>query len=274
MSEFQVAYIPVGVPTFHLESAQVEFEKSIKTISAITEDGVYPDKMLLSIDDLCSFLDTIDPGLIILQNITFANSAYAGEVLKRFSCPVLLWTLREPVIDGGRLRLNSLTGAYSAANALMSFRDGNFEYIFGGPDEENVQAKIQAAVKAARLKQDLTKLKMASVGHTPQGFGFGRALDIDMLHTFGVTLDSIEARELIDQAKAYTDEECEEYLKEMKGCTVGLEKTPDQNRKDFARLCKAYKDYVVNNHIGALSSRCWPDFFTAFGTPVLSLIHI
>lgn len=272
MSEFQVAYIPVGVPTFHLESAQVEFEKSIKTISAITEDGVYPDKMLLSIDDLCSFLDTIDPGLIILQNITFANSAYAGEVLKRFSCPVLLWTLREPVIDGGRLRLNSLTGAYSAANALMSFRDGNFEYIFGGPDEENVQAKIQAAVKAARLKQDLTKLKMASVGHTPQGFGFGRALDIDMLHTFGVTLDSIEARELIDQAKAYTDEECEEYLKEMTGCTVGLEKTPDQNRKDFARLCKAYKDYVVNNHIGALSSRCWPDFFTAFGTPVCAVL--
>ena len=57
----------------------------------------------------------------ILQNITFANAAYASEVLKRFSCPVLLWTLREPVIDGGRLRLNSLTGAYSAGNALAAF---------------------------------------------------------------------------------------------------------------------------------------------------------
>ncbi len=135
-----------------------------------------------------------------------------------------------------------------------------------------MKAKLQAAVKAAKLKQDLTQLKMASVGHTPQGFGFGRALDIDMLNTFGVTLDSIEARELIDQAKAYTDEDCEEYLKEMKGCTVGLEKTPDQNLKDFARLCKAYKDYVVNNNIGALSSRCWPDFFTAFGTPVCAVL--
>ena len=27
MSDFQVAYIPIGVPTFHLESAQKEFEK-------------------------------------------------------------------------------------------------------------------------------------------------------------------------------------------------------------------------------------------------------
>ncbi len=272
MKKFQVAYIPIGVPTFHLESAQVEFEKSIKTISSVTETGVYPDKMLLSMDDLSAFLDTIDPGLIILQNITFANSAYASEVLKRFSCPVLLWTLREPVIDGGRLRLNSLTGAYSAANALMSFRDGNFEYIFGGPEEETVKMKIAATVKAAELKMKLTQLKMASVGHTPQGFGFGRALDIDMLNVFGVTLDSIEARELIDQAKSYTDEECEEYLKEMSRCTIGLECTPEEKRNDFARLCKSYKEYVVSNHIGALSSRCWPDFFTAFGTPVCAVL--
>ena len=98
---FQVAYIPIGVGTFHLESAQIEFDKSIKLLSSLTEDGVYPDKMLLTLDDLNQFLDTIHPDLIVLQNITFANAAYASEVLKRFTCPVLLWTLREPVIDGG-----------------------------------------------------------------------------------------------------------------------------------------------------------------------------
>lgn len=122
MTKFQVAYVPVGVPTFHLESAQKEFEKSIDLLNTITDAAIVPDKMLLSIQDLTNFLDTIEPSLIILQNITFANAAYASEVLKRFSCPVLLWTLREPVIDGGRLRLNSLTGAYSAGNALAAFR--------------------------------------------------------------------------------------------------------------------------------------------------------
>ena len=85
MSKFQVAYIPVGVPTFHLESAQIQFEKSIELIQSLTPDGVYPDKMLLSIEALDAFLDTINPDLIILQNITFANAAYPSEVLKRFS---------------------------------------------------------------------------------------------------------------------------------------------------------------------------------------------
>lgn len=272
--KFQVAYIPIGVPTFHLESAQVEFDKSIRLISSLTEDGVYPDEMLLSMDSLSSYLDTINPGLIILQNITFANAAYAGEILKRFTCPVLLWTLREPVIDGGRLRLNSLTGAYSAGNALCAFRDGEFEYMFGSPEEEEIAASLKAAISAARVKHQLRDLKMASIGHTPQGFGFGRALDAELLHAFGVTLESIEARELIDKAKAYTDEECQSYLEEAGTMMVGLDQTPEKNVKDFARLYKAYKDYVDENHIGALSSRCWPDFFTSFGTPVCSVLAL
>lgn len=272
MNKFQVAYIPVGVPTFHLESAQLEFEKSIQLISGLTTDGIYPEKMLLSIDDLCTFLDHINPSLIILQNITFANSAYASEVLKRFSCPVLLWTLREPVIDGGRLRLNSLTGAYSAGNTLMSFRDGNFEYIFGSTQEQRVITKINATIQAAKLKQQLKELKLSAIGHTPQGFGFGRALDIDMLKVFGVTLESIEVRELINNAKSFSDEECESFLQETKDHTIGLEQTPEKNVRDYARLYKAYKDYVIDNKIGAISSRCWPDLFTSYGTPVCAVL--
>lgn len=274
MSKFQVAYLPVGVPTFHLESAQVEFEKSIKMLSALTKDGIYPDQMLLSIEDLNAFLDLIHPELIILQNITFANGAYAAEVLKRFTCPVLLWTLREPVIDGGRLRLNSLTGAYSAGNALYAFRDGRFEYVFGSPEEEEVIKSVSAVICAARIKNSLSTLKMAAVGHTPQGFGFGRALDLELLKTFGVTLSSIEARELIGKAKGYSEEECQPCLAEAKADMTGLEQIPDDNVRDFARLYKAYKDYVTEHEIGALSSRCWPDFFTEFGTPVCSVLSM
>ncbi len=111
MKKFEVAYIPVGVPTFHLESAGKEFEKSIALLRSVTEDVKVPDEMLLSLDLLKEFMKDLHPDLIVLQNITFANSAYVSEVLAAFACPILLWTLREPVIDGGRLRLNSLTGA-------------------------------------------------------------------------------------------------------------------------------------------------------------------
>lgn len=272
MTRFQVAYVPIGVPTFHLESAQKEFEKSISLIQSFCSDAAVPQEMLLSIDKLNGFLDSINPDLIILQNVTFANAAYAGEVLKRFECPLLLWTLREPVIDGGRLRLNSLTGAFSAANTIKQFRKEPFEYIFGSPEELNVQDKVKAVIAAAKLKKTMKGIKLSAVGHTPQGFGFGRALDAEMLKTFGVTLECIEARELIDKAKSFSDEDIKPFLEDASKRMNGLENTPEKNRMDFARLYKAYKDYCDSGNVKALASRCWPDFFTAFGTPVCAAL--
>ncbi len=273
--EFQIAYLPIGVPTFHLESAGNEFQKSAELLTSICAGTRVPGEMLLSVDKLNDFMDTLDPDLIILQNITFANAAYAQEVLHRFpNVPIVLWALREPVIDGGRLRLNSLTGAYSAANTIRRFREEPVNFIFGAPGEEKVQKYLTAAVKAAKLRLSLRSLKLAAIGHTPQGFGFGRALDAEMLDTFGVRLLSIEARELIEKAKSYTDEECLQYLEDAQNRTVGLEKTPERNRKDFARLYRAYDEYVRANNIGALCSRCWPDFFTSFGTPVCTVLGV
>lgn len=274
MKDFKAVYIPVGVPTFHLESAQEQFDKSVKLLRSIEADFVCPDKMLLSIDDLRAYLESCQPDFIVFQNLTFANSAYISQVLSRFDCPFLLWTLREPVIDGGRLRLNSLTGAYSAANALRAFDDRAFEYLFASPDEERAEKVIRGCVQAAQVKKAMGSLKMAAVGHTPQGFGFGRALDAELMNVFGVELEAIEARELIDIAKGYSDDECREYLDKSACAMCGLEKTPEHNLKDYARLYKAYSDYVREKGIGALASRCWPDFFTAFGTPVCSVLSM
>ena len=272
--DFCSVYIPVGVPTYHLETAQDQFARSCAMLRTVDADIVCPDEMLLTLDKLRAFLAGKNPDLIVFQNLTFANAAYMSEVLRRFDCPVLLWTLREPVIDGGRLRLNSLTGAYSAANALSNFNGRAFQWCFGAPEEEAVIAAVKAAVAAARVKKAMRGLTMAAIGHTPQGFGFGRALDSELMNVFGVELESIEARELIDMAKGYTDEDCAAYLAESESCTCGLDKTPENNRLDHARLLKAYTDYVETHHIGALASRCWPDFFTSFGTPVCTVLSM
>ena len=270
---FNYLYIPIGVPTFHLESAQKEFEKSISLLKSIDEGAVVPDEMLLSIDKLNAFVEGKNPDLIIVQNVTFANGAYISEVLRKINSPVLLWTLREPVIDGTRLRLNSLTGAYSAANALSSF-GRPFEYVFGSPDEESVKAKVKSTVAAAKVKKALKSLNIAQIGHTPQGFGFGRAQDMEIMTAFGANLISIEARELIDKAKAYSDDEINAYITDAESRINGLDSIDEKNVLDFARLYKAYDEFVKENNVGALSSRCWPDFFTAFGTPVCSVLGI
>lgn len=272
---FQVLYVPIGVGTYHMETAHDQFERSKALLSSLSDSVIFPDDILLTVDALAGYLTGKKPDLVVLQNITFANAAFASEVLKRFSCPIVLWTLREPVVDGTRLRLNSLTGAYSAANAICAFREnGKFEYVFGAPEEDKVRSEISAVIRAAQVKVAMSKLKLSAIGHTPQGFGFGRALDAEIMKNFGVTLEAIEARELIEKAKSYTAEDCATELEEAKSAVVGLEKMPEKNIADFARLYKAYKTYVAENGIGAISSRCWPDFFVSYGTPVCMVLSL
>ena len=62
MHPFTPVYIPVGVPTFHLESAQDQFERSIRVLKSIDEGFVCPEEMLLSLDKLRAYLDSAAAG--------------------------------------------------------------------------------------------------------------------------------------------------------------------------------------------------------------------
>ena len=276
MSDFCPLFAPVGVGTFHMETAHAFFQESSKLLQEIDPEILIPEDILLSVDRLKAWLKGKTPDLIIFQNNTFANAAYMAEVLRTTDCPVLLWTLREPKGDGGRLRLNSLTGAYSAANIYREMRDGAPLYVFGSPEEASVRTEIEAAVRAARLRKELRSLRVAAVGQTPQGFGFGRALDQDLASVFGAELLSVEVRELIDRAKGFSPEDSKAYLEKSALSMTGLDKTPEKNLIDYGRLYRAYDEFVKENGIGALASRCWPDLFTSYGTPncaVLSMLN-
>ena len=274
MKDFKPVYIPVGVPTFHLESAGDLFERSVKILRSIDPDFTVPDDMLLSVDAMSEYISDLCPDLIVFQDLTFANAAYMTEVVSRFDCPVLLWTLREPVIDGTRLRLNSLTGAYSAANAMRLSGRTDYEYVFGSPEEDAVISKIKACVKAAEIRKEMRGLRLASVGEPPQGFGFGRAHESELKAVFGADIVSITVSEMIERARSYTDEESMPYMERSRELTAGLDKTPEKNLKDHARLYKAYSEYVRENGIDALASRCWPDYFTEYGTPVCAVLSM
>ena len=268
---FRTIYIPVGVPTFDQNAAGDMLKRSAALLGSLDPEIDVPDGLLLGADKVSAFTDGKTVDLAVIQNVTFANGAYTAEALRKLDCPVLLWTPEEPVADTGRLKLNALTGAFSAANMLTAF-GRPFCYVYGSPEDPATRKELAAVFAAARVRKQLKELNVLQIGHTPQGFGFGRALDGELQAAFGCNITSIEARELIDKAKSFTDEACAPYLDKAKACIRGLDKIDEKNVRDFARLYKAYDEYVRDNAIGALSSRCWPDFFTSFGTPVCAVL--
>ena len=268
---FRTVYLPVGVPTFDQTAAADMLQRSAALLREIAPDIDVPEGLLLGADKVASFTDGKDADLAVIQNVTFANGAYTAEALRKLDCPVLLWTPEEPAADTGRLKLNALTGAFSAANTLTAF-GRPYCYVYGSPNDRQTKKELTAVFTAARVRKQLKELNVLQVGHTPQGFGFGRALDAELTSVFGCAVTSIEARELIDKAISFTDEDAAPYLEKAKKCICGLDHINEANVRDFARLYKAYDEYVKDNRVGALASRCWPDFFTSFGTPVCAVL--
>ncbi|MBQ7601463.1 MAG: fucose isomerase [Lachnospiraceae bacterium] len=276
MSGFCPLFVPAGVGTFHMETAHAFFHTSSELLKQIDPAFLIPDDILLSVDLLEEWLRDKHPDLVVFQNNTFANAAYMETVLRETDCPVLLWTLREPKGDGGRLKLNSLTGAYSAANMHYEKRGCAPLYVFGSPDEEAVRDTIRTVVRAARLRKEMQSLRMAAVGEPPQGFGFGRALEKELKAVFGASLISVPLPQILDRAKSFSPEDGRAYLEKSALLMNGLDRTPEKNLVDYGKLYKAYHEFVTENEIGALASRCWPDLFTEYGTPncaVLSMLN-
>ena len=61
MKTFQVAYVPVGVPTFHLESAGKLFEASAALLREYTDNVAGPEEMLAYLD--------IEPGAVSVMGL-------------------------------------------------------------------------------------------------------------------------------------------------------------------------------------------------------------
>ena len=274
MREFTVAYVPIGVPTFDMDAAGAAFEASKNLLSELTDGLAAPEGILLGADAVEAFLAPLAPDLVVVQNLTFANAAYIERVLRLTDAPLALWALREPASGGGRLKLNSLTGAFSAANTLRRARKEPVQFVFGAPEDASAREKLRAVIGAARIRRELRESRIGIVGRPPEGFGFGEADEGELSEVFGVRLTHIEAEAIMDAARAIPEGDAETALAALSSRLRGLEAIPRENRIGFARLYLAYRDFAAERDIGFLASRCWPDFFTAYGTPVCAVLSL
>lgn len=269
-----IVYVPLARKTFFLESAEENLKKSKAMLKKLFPSIMMPEDLLYETSEVSDYLDKAGtPDLIIYQCATFIGSEFMYEVLRRYNCPICIWAVREPSMDGGRLKLNSLTGAFSAGSSVYR-RQQPYAFIFGNPDETAVQQKLQALGKALSLKEKLRNLTVGVIGSQPAGFGFGAVDESELVGKLGTRISHIEAAAIMAKARSYAKEELTAAKEELQKTTKGWDKVPAENLEKYLRLRKAFSDYVKDNGVGAIASRCWPDFFTGFGAPVCGVLSM
>ncbi|OAV69171.1 L-fucose isomerase [Bacteroidales bacterium Barb6XT] len=269
-----IVFLPLARTTFSMPDAEDKFRKSCLLLESLIRNFHRPQTLLTSPEMLSDFVNTIGcPDLIIYQCTTFIGGDFITELTRRFECPVIIWSLREPSINGGRLKLNSLTGAFSAANSLyMQCRD--YLFILGNPDEPAVIRSFKQTLSALDVTKKLQELVIGVVGSQPPGFGFGAIDEALLVGKLGVRVAKVEVANIIKAAAAYPPETFVASLAELKEKTASWELIPAENLEKHARLHTAYREFVATNGIKAIASRCWPDFFTEYGVPVCSVLSL
>lgn len=272
--KLNVAFFSNGRLTFSVPDAEANRIASVRMLENVFGRILTSEELLTAPEMVGKFADTLtQPDLIIYQCTTFIGADFMTEITRRFKCPIAIWSVREPSIDGGRLKLNSLTGAFSAGNCL--FTQGiPFRFVFGNPEDTTVVEQFKKIEASLMLIKKLQSLVIGVVGIQPPGFSFG-AIDQSLLsEVFGIRLVQTEAAEIMKEAAALSSEEYLPVLSELKNRSNGLDKIPSENQEKYARLRKAYQNFIDRNGIQAIASRCWPDFFTGFGAPVCAVLSM
>ena len=268
----KVVFLPLARTTFSMPDATENFDKSCQLLEGLVENLQRPQEMLTSPDILSDYLATVStPDMVIYQCTTFIGGDFVTEITRRFNCPVIVWSLREPSIDGGRLKLNSLTGAFSAGNSLY-MQERGYRFVFGNPGEPSVVRSFKQILAALDITKKLSELVIGVVGSQPAGFDFGDMDEALLAGKLGAKVVRVEVASLLKTAQTYPPEALADSLAELKERTKGWESLPAENMEKHARLRVAYREFVENNGIKALASRCWPDFFTEYGVPVCAVL--
>lgn len=263
MSTPRIAFLPLGRVNFDMECAKDYLGKSHALLRRLHPEILMPEGHLTEYDALTDWLRAQLPvDAVIIQASTFIDPRFTFEIARLTKSPALVWGVREPSADGGRLRLNSMTGVYSITNVLRQ-EHIPFTMIVGNPDEAALETKLARWMRAANAYCRLKTMRLGVIGSIPPGFFFSLEEETMLRRELGPTVVQMEIHKLFKQAEAVTPDSRKGVLDALRPKLQGLDDLTEARASNFAALYTALDNFVTQNKLDALCSRCWPDTFEA-----------
>lgn len=272
----RVLYLPLGRSTFCLDEAVKKLEEVRSVLNRIFPQMEGPEKLLVEVENLRDFIlerlhtDMTPVDAVIVQPITFTDARFIRQVTDLLEVPVLIWSVREPQADGGRLCLNSLTGANLYARELRKLRQ--FTMVHGNPLENGVLAEVRRKLFALVLMGSLSRQTMLTIGEVPDGFFFSEVTQ-EQLAPLGIKVKKLPLAEVFTTAQLLADEAVLADAEVIQAKIAGV-KSDNIETKTSAKLLHTVRNYVRQEGIGLVATRCWPDYFVQAGVAPCSVVSL
>lgn len=258
-----IVYLPLVRPQFDAKLAEQRFTASLAALKLSIPDLVSPQKPLTAPAELLAFIENLpaDPTALIIHQLTFTGQEFSDEVVKRYAVPTLIVAEEEPSVHGW-LHLNALTGLLSTANNLHTHGLPYQQYL-GGLDTSAGTQVVQQFVSSVQAYDALQHLTLGVVSTYPLGFNFSGTQPNRLRQTFGVRLRHYSIDQAFKDAEQLAPQDYAEQLTYAQQNLKGLD-PKDPRAIRMAQYLTVMHQKVDQDHLGAIASRCWPDFFDKF----------
>lgn len=212
-------------------------------IDAAVTDGVVRDQK--HVEPVVRYLADQRIDALFIPHCNFGTEGAAGMIARGCGVPALLWGPRDeaPLSDGSRLR-DSLCGTLATSKVLHTLRVP-FSYIPNCRiDEPQWRDGVDRFLRAARVAKAMRTMKIGLLGQRIDFFWSTIIDEADLLHRFGVQVQTLDLTNALRQIKSLRDERAADYEKETRHFESFVEFRQFKQRKDIYYQF-AFRDWLL-----------------------------
>lgn len=275
MKPYRIAFFPLVRVQFDVPLAEEKISQARKSLADAGFELIGPEKPISDLDSARAAALAVSNqpfDLALVFQATFADSTMAVSLAEILDTPLFLWAIPEEW-TGGRLRLNSLCGINLAGHAL-TLRQRRFNYAYAEPTDAATVTRIRTLSAAGALDRTLKSACLGVVGESPAGMDSCILDEANLAQVFGVKIEKIDLQEVFNRARAIPHAETaqtQSRLATIAGNLGDLEQAP------LHKTLNAYavlKQMVREKQLSGLAVRCWPEFFTQYGSAACGALSL
>lgn len=262
--KFKICYMPLSKVNWTndtLEAARANAVAFLKSLPGVEVIG--GDRMLTLEDEAVGQLEEIEkaqPDLIITHFMTFSLGVVPPMYAQRLNVPVVLWSMKEPDPQGGRLQNNSFCAANMNAHHMWRLHIPYF-HVHAEPGSDDAAAQLLQAIRVTKAMKELSRMRIGLVGGRVPGFYTSCCSEMLLRRKLGPEVKIITQHELFTTAEKLTDAEVKEATDTLLSdapCHPTDGPREGQLEKS-ARLFGAVKKLKDKFMVDTFAMRCWPE---------------
>ncbi|MCK9412932.1 MAG: L-fucose/L-arabinose isomerase family protein [Prolixibacteraceae bacterium] len=271
IEKLRIAYIPLAKGTWLNERGYKTREQSIEELKKNpVVEIVTPDFIVTNDDEAyktCEFFRNTHVDVMLVQFIGFAPGSIMAILATAIAAPIVLWSIPEAPMTGGRLEVNSFCGSNLNAFILSKLKR-KYKYIFSSV--ECIAEKLAPVVRVLSVIKTLRRTKIGLVGSRVPGFYTSNFNELELRRILGVEVQYITLLELIHVADRITSEEIDKVLPRF--TSIERDKVTDEEVFKSVRLYLSFRKLAEKYNLDAYAIKCWSEFGDIYGIGVCSCL--